>query len=409
MKVKRYFASNMRSALDMVRQEQGPDVLILSNRKVEGGVELITADELTEQEAARLTERPRATDRKSAAPEAASPAAAAAARPAAKPVPSPRPQDLLDSQDLLWTDTATMQQMQAELKGLKGLLETQLSGLAWTDFGARHPMRARLVRMLSRLGISPTLARELADRVPDDLDHDAGWHRALAEMVTRINVQHEPLLGRGARVALLGPTGVGKTTLASKLAARQALATGPESVVIVSLDDRRLGAHQQMKAFGRLIGSPVYTPRDLGELATLLDALGERQLVVIDTPGSAPDDPRFHELVRGLDGLNADVEMYNVISATTDYLAAFRTLERTAELALDACFITKLDEAATLGQVLAAVIETGLPVAGSCAGQRVPDDLDEPDARALVELAVKLANGAPQSSDPAILERAFHA
>ncbi len=417
MKVKRYFAANMRSALEMVKQEQGPDVLILSNRKVDGGVELVTADELSEAEAARLAERSQARRRPELAADGGERVPAAAAddllqAPAPAPVSAPAARRAAPppaEQDYLWTDAGTVQQMRDELASLKGLLEAQLSGLAWSDFGNRHPLRARLLRVLTQVGFSPGLARSLVAEVPDELDYRAGWHRALALLVTRLNVAHDPILQAGGRAALLGPTGVGKTTLVCKLAARFALTHGPDAVAIVSMDDRRLGAHQQMKAFGRLIGSTVYAIRGFDELAELRDEFDQRRLVLIDTPGSAPDDARYRELVLGLDGLNAGIDLYNVISATTDYLATTRVLRASAELAVDACILTKLDEAATLGPTLSAIVESGLPLAYTSAGQRVPDDLETVAARSLIERTVELAKAAPQRGDAAVFEQAFTA
>lgn len=421
MKVKRYFAQNMRSALDMIKQEQGPDVLILSNRKVDGGVELITADELSEQEAAELANRGNPRQRTDQRQDVAAAPAAAAASPA-EAAATPRPEarrpagrqplfgDSADQAEYLWTDAGTVAQMREELRSLKGLLETQLSGLAWSDFGTRHPLRARLLRVLSQVGLSAALARQLVAEVPDELDYRAGWHRVLALLVMRLRSWEEPLLEQGGRIALLGPTGVGKSTLASKLAARYALAHGAERVSIVSMDDRRLGAHQQMKAFGRLIGSSVYTLRTIDELAELLDDETDRgRLVVIDTPGSAPGDARYNDFVLGLDGLFAGIRMVNVLSATTDYLSASQMFRRTAGLPFDACVLTKLDEAASLGPALSAIIEAGLPLAWTSAGQKVPDDLDAVAPRALIERMVELAKTFPVPDDQARIERAFSA
>lgn len=421
MKVKRYFAANMRSALDMIKQDQGPDVLILSNRKVDGGVELITADQLTEQEAARLAGQQQAQRKRndSAAPAAAAPTPAA--RPAAQaatPMPAvataPRraagtgmPQ--LASDDLLWTDASVVGQMREELNNLKSLLESQLSGLAWSEFGSRHPLRARLMRVLGQVGICPALARDLVTDVPDDLDYRAGWHRALALLVMRLRTRDDPILRHGGRVALLGPTGVGKSTAVSKLAARYALKYGAERVAIVSMDDRRLGAHQQMKSFGRLIGATVHVARDLEELAPVLAELRGKSLVLIDTPGSAPGDARYQDLARGLTEMEAGIECYAVLSATTDYLAATKGLKALAELGLAGCILTKLDEAATLGPSLSAIVEAGLPIAYTSAGQRVPDDLDTVTARGLIERTVELAKSAPAPRDRGAFERAFSA
>lgn len=448
MKVKRYFAQNMRSALDMVKQEQGPDVLILSNRKVDGGVELVTADDLTEQEAERLVREQQAaararSDARNAAREAADDIAAdetprssgrdvpetlgagvvAAAReragarkpardtrpakPARKATVTPLLPGDADVRDYLWTDAGTVEQMREELSNLKGLLESQLSGLAWSEFGSRHPLRARLLRVLTRMGMCPDLARELVSEVPDALDYRDGWHRVLATLVTRITTLDDPVLRLGGHYALLGPTGVGKSTVACKLAARYALEFGADTVALVSMDDRRLGAHAQMKAFGRLIGAGVYVARDVEELAVTLEDIAPRRLVLIDTPGTAPDDARYRELAEQLARLRTGIQIYNVMSATTDYLAATKLLRVTEDLPFAGCVLTKLDEAATLGPTLSAIVESRLPVAYTTAGQRMPDDLDVARGRDLVERTVRLAKDAPPPRERAVLERAF--
>ena len=405
MKVKRYFAANMRSALDMIKQDQGPDVLILSNRKVDGGVELITADQLTEQEAARLAGQ-QVPKRRPDVAVADLQAAATSAKPAARRVPNVAG---LEPQEMLWTDATVVTQMREELNNLKGLLESQLSGLAWSDFGSRHPLRARLVRVLGQVGICPELARQVVDNVPDDLDYRAGWHRALALLVMRMQTRDDPILRHAGRIALLGPTGVGKSTTVSKLAARYALKVGAEKVGIVSMDDRRLGAHQQMKAFGRLIGVAVHVARDARELAQACNELKGRSLVLIDTPGAAPQDSRYQQLAHSLVDLDAGIDCYTVLSATTDYLAATKLLRVNAALTPAGCIVTKLDEAATLGPSLSAIIEAGLPIAYCSAGQRVPDDLDTVTARSLIERAVRFAKSAPAPRDAGAVERAFSA
>lgn len=407
MKVRRYFASNMRSALDLVKQEQGAEVLILSNREVEGGVELVTADEVSEQEAAHLASSP-AQIRRELAGDGAASSAVTDGRPAAD-VPRGDAAALAEPGEAqyLWTDRTAVTRMHEELRGLKGLLETQLCGLAWKDYGMQHPLRARVMRSLARLGLSPQLARQLVDGLADDLDFRTAWHHVLANLLLRLGASDRAVLEHGGRVALLGPTGVGKTTLAMKLAARYALEHGAETVAMISLDDRRLGAHEQMKAFGRLIGVAVYTAREATQLAELLTVNEHRRLVIIDTPGAAPGQPDYADTVRALRQLDAGAAIYHVAAAPTDYLACSHSLDAAVAQGVDACVLSKIDEAVTLGPAMSALAETALPLVYTSSGQRVPDDLERFDARALLAHGVELARQVTPVADALVFETAF--
>jgi flagellar biosynthesis protein FlhF len=405
MKVRRYFASSMRNALEMVRQEQGPDVLILSNKKVDGGIELITTDENPDSEALKDWSRQQRAENRAAA---AHTAADAATPPnGGDGVPDRAGSVRVENGGRLWTDDSIAAQVQSELKGLKGLLEQQLSGLAWSRFGSEHPLRARLLRALSKIGISPGLGRELVAQIPEALSFNDAWRHVLGLLADRLAVLDDPILKYGGRIALVGPTGVGKTTLATKFAARYALDKGADRVALVSTDDNRLGAHQQLKAFGRLAGVAVRSVGGVHELDACLKSLADKELVLVDCAGLSPDDIRFRELIMALDGMTGSVHSYLVLAASTDYLALAKILAASSDLTLSGCMLTKLDEAAVLGPAVSAIIEARLPVGYSSNGQQVPDDLERAAAKQLIRQTVLLASEAPVPEDPALLERAF--
>ncbi len=428
MKVRRYFAANMRSALEMVRQQQGPDVLILSNQKVDNGVELVTADgDVDEAIVAKFAAQAKAKSRQRSAerrrgeetaePAAAEAAVTAPARPAPVAVAVPRPVSeplAVPAQTLsnengasLWSDSGTVLQMQRELSSLKGLLEQQLSGLAWSDFGAKHPVRARLLRDLSRAGIVPALGRQLIENVGDDAGYDEGWRHAVNALQSRLRVLDDPILKSGGVVTLCGPTGVGKTLTACKLAAQYALARGADRVALISTDDQRLGAQQQLKVFGGLLGIAVHSARDNDELDACLERLENKDLILIDTAGAPVDDIRLRELVTRLEVPGRATQNYLVVGASTDYLSLTRVLDAAADLPFDGCIMTKLDEAAVLGPSLSALIEADLPLAYLSAGQQVPDDLEAPLAERFVDRVLRLADETPIPEDPSVIERAF--
>ncbi|MBI4696168.1 MAG: flagellar biosynthesis protein FlhF [Gammaproteobacteria bacterium] len=411
MKVRRYFASSMRNALEMIRQEQGPDVLILSNRRVEGGFELLTAEGDVDP---KLIEKftPKAKPRVQEVLDDAEPAAAAQARVDAAPSPAAAARETPVGQrhfrdGVLWTNQETITQMQGELANIKALLQQQLSGIAWHDFESRSPERSRLLRLLAKAGIAPQLARQIVADVPEHLDHQQAWRRTLAILAARLRVRQDPVLSGGGRFALCGATGVGKTTLTAKLAARYALAHGSDKVALISADDQRLGAHQQLKIFGRLAGIAVHTIRNLHELPDCLSLLRDKPLLLIDSPGFPPDDPRFQELVATLGNQTRPIPTYLVLSATTDYPSIARITGAVANERLAGCMLTKLDEAAILGPALSAIMESGLPVAYMSAGQHVPDDLEQASAKALLQRMLSLAAAAPLRAEAAVIEQAF--
>jgi len=334
---------------------------------------------------------------------------------AAKPAPRAKSKPVAtDAQTLrgdngasLWSDSGTVLQMQRELSSLKGLLEQQLSGLAWSDFGARHPVRARLLRDLSRAGIVPALGRRLIEDLGDDAGYDEGWRFAVRALQSRLQVLDDPILKSGGVVTLCGPTGVGKTLTACKLAAQYALARGADRVAMISTDDQRLGAQQQLKVFGGLLGIAVHSARDNDELDACLERLADRDLVLIDTAGAPVDDIRLRELVTRLDVPGRTTQNYLVVGASTDYLSLTRVLDAAADLPFDGCIVTKIDEAAVLGPSLSALIEAELPLAYLSAGQQVPDDLEAPIAPQFVDRVLKLADETPIPEDPSVIERAF--
>jgi len=396
MKVKRYFAANMRSALEQVRQEQGPDVVILSNRKVDGGIEILTA--IGEPDA-ELIERftPRGTRERAPQPLTDTPPMAAAAVPPAAPA----------AMDPLWTSQETVIQMQREIGAIKSLLEQQLSGFAWHEFSNRSPLQARLLRVLTQLGIAPALGRNLVSTVDERREFAAAWRQVLATMQARLPCLDDPILRFGGHIALCGATGVGKTTLASKLAARYALARGSDKVALISTDDQRLGAHQQLRTFGRLVGITVLSVRGVDELPDTLAELRDRELVLIDLPGFAPSDPAFRRTLATLSGLPSRVQTYLTLSASTDFHALERVVRAVDGLPLAGCCLTKLDEAASLGPALSAVITARLPVAYVTAGQQVPDDLDAATSALLFEQMLSMGKTRPVPAESAFIEQAF--
>lgn len=381
MKIKRYFAPDMRQAIRKVREEQGPDAVILSNRRVNGGVEIISALDYDESLFGEVAQR-------NPAPAPSAPGAPATApehRPAGEP-----PAEETRRVSVEWSQDPTLVEMRREIKTLRGMLENQLSHLTWSDLARRHPLKARLLERLSEMGISPEVGREIVARAADTGEPDQAWRQALAVLAHRIPVTDDDILSHGGVVALVGPTGVGKTTMVAKLAARFALRHGKRHVALVSTDNFRIGAYEQLHTYGQLIGVPVYSATDPQELARILGELCDKRLVLIDTAGMSQRDMRLSEQLATLHGGDPAVRTYLVLSANTQLATQNEVVQAFRRTRLDGCILTKLDEAVSLGAALSAVVRHGLPVAYVGDGQRVPEDMHPARAHSLVSRAVAL-------------------
>lgn len=371
MKIKRYFAEDMRRALAKVREAQGADAVILSSRKIDGGVEVVAAMDYDEE----LISPPRQT-----APAALDEGRVAGEVGARGATPN------VDGN--FWTQEPAMVAMRDELQSIRGLLESQLSGLAWGDLGRRQPHRAALLRKLLQMELDPGLAREIAGEVQEQGRPDAIWRRALGLLARRLPVSNDNLMERGGVVAMVGPTGVGKTTTVAKLAARFALRHSPEDVALVTTDCYRVGAVEQLKTYGRIMGITVRATKDQEELRSALEELYDRRLVLIDTAGMSQRDLRLSKHLQMIHGGSPMVKIHLVLSATTQAQGLNEIVNAFGDVDLEGCTVTKLDEATLLGSVISVAIMNQLPIAYVSSGQRVPEDIDPARAHNLISKAV---------------------
>ncbi len=282
--------------------------------------------------------------------------------------------------------------MGRELSSLRGLLEQQLSGLAWGELARRHPVRASVFQQLIDLGLSQSVARGICEEITDDIsDPRAAWRRALGVLAHHIRVVDEDILSDGGVVALLGPTGVGKTTSVAKLAARFALRHGAQQVALITTDSYRVGAHEQLRTFAQIMGIPVRVANDVTELRSALEHYCDRRLLLIDTAGISQRDVRFSQQIALVHEGSPLVKTFLVLSSTAQYLALEEAVRAFSGTKLDGCVITKTDEATNLGAVLSIVCQHEIPAAYVSNGQRVPEDISSARAHLLVTRAVTIA------------------
>jgi flagellar biosynthesis protein FlhF len=378
MKIKRFVAQDMRQALRMVREALGEDAVILSNKSVDGGVELTAAIDLVDDLPADTVDQ-RIPDSRSSA--------------AAGPAPQGQ-QDALED-------------MRREMQNLRRWMQAELSGMRWYDLGQRAPHSQALLARLMTLGINAELARSLAERVREIEDIQQAWSKALYLLASAIRIHDADVLEQGGVVALVGPTGVGKTTTIAKMAARFALRHGHRNVALITTDSFRIGARDQLQTYARILNVPVRTATSADEMDAALNSLGERRLILVDTAGMAAAHERIADQRATLSAAGPTLTTLLTLSATTEAAAVQRALRLFAEFRPDACVLTKLDEAASLGGLLSALVQADLATAFVTDGQRVPEDLQPARAHALVTRAADLLAENPLQLDPGYLALAF--
>ncbi len=384
MKIRRYIAADMRSALKQVRDSLGEDAVILSSRRTGDSVEVVAAIDTAEAAVASGG----AATRNSAPPSHMS-------QPAHAEAAATQPGDSIA--------------LATEVKQMRRLLESQLATLAWNEFNNRSPLRAALLRELAQLGMSHDVAAGIVAKVPDNLELGRAMQLALGLVASDIKVSGDRWLETGGTVAFVGPTGAGKTTVISKLAARWVLRHGSRGVALISADSQRFGAHEQIHMLGRLLGVTAHTIHAVAELPELLAALRGCCLVLIDTAGTSPRDDSAVAALARVARECSDLEYAVVVSANAQAGAVEQTFARYQALAPSACILTKLDEASSLGGTLSALIRCGLPVAYCSEGPRVPEDLAPARAHALALIAQRLARKSGATVDEDLLQHRFGA
>lgn len=296
----------------------------------------------------------------------------------------------------------------AELKTLRRMLETQLAQLAWNDLTRRAPAHVEVLRELTEIGISAELSDHLLKQLPEKIEISAARRFAISGLSQYLKVTGDRWLENGGRVAFIGATGVGKTTTLAKLAVRWVLRHGPRDLALVGSDTVRIGAQDQIQSLGQLLGVPVYTPDTFESLPTLLSRLGDRhRLILIDTPGSSLRDAQLSSRLGVLSNCASQMETALVLGASTQAGSLEETVKRYASANPASCVLTKLDEAASLGGALSALIRARLPVSYVSEGQRVPEDLRPARSLELVSAAVRLAKASGAAADEDLLRRRF--
>ncbi|PKH00792.1 flagellar biosynthesis protein FlhF [Paraglaciecola sp. MB-3u-78] len=422
MKIKRFYGKDMRDALKQVKDELGGDAVIMSNKKYADGIEIMAAYDnepdaplLTEKEAPKVQANlSRKTPTLSEIigdtgpdslkallekqSQAASPLKIKGVKPAYKAQPQaysdnaiavPSPESSDSQQNTQQQDA--FKEMRQELSSLRHILQFQVSGLIEQEKNRKHPLHGYLLQRLQQMGISDALAEEVVSYAPEAADERQSWLFLLKLLANRLQTKHDDILSQPGVVALMGPTGTGKTTTIAKLAAQAAHKFGVEQVAIITLDNYRIGAYEQIATYGKIIGCSVKQAQNSNELSDLLYQFRNKRLVLVDTAGFSQKDAR---LIKQLNTMRqnscANIKHYLVMQANCQYRVMQQTVNEYRQISLQGCILTKLDECYSLGEAISVAIENKLQICYLADGQRVPEDLQSASTKFLITSAAKL-------------------
>ncbi|HSB95555.1 MAG TPA: flagellar biosynthesis protein FlhF [Spongiibacteraceae bacterium] len=383
--MKSFVATDMRTALRMVREALGDDAVILSNRRVAAGIELVAASEMPPEAppSAAATRQPRTTAAERRYDDSGEVSSGANAR----------NDSVFNNPGRQENRNGGWWQMQQELRSMRDLMEQQYSSFSWQQYRAQRPAHAAMWRRLQRLGLAPELVRQLLDEsgIGDAADANATWQQLMACLTARIPLATEDLVAAGGVFAFVGPTGAGKTTTIAKLAARYVLEHGNSEVALITTDSYRIGAHEQLRTLSRILNIPCKIVGAQLDLATALYELRQCRLVLIDTAGFNMRAPELQQQLATLSALGDRVRCLQVLAVNSQQqvLRNAHRVYRPANLA--GCIFTKLDEAASLGEALSLLVETGVPLAYVADGQAIPGDIAGAQAKTLVAKTIALA------------------
>lgn len=281
------------------------------------------------------------------------------------------------------------QSLMNELHSMKELIEDRFNTLAWLGQARQNPIQSNLMLKMIRAGYSPSLARAVLERMPEELSaaESVRWLMEVLERNLKTDQAAPPLYEQGGIFAMVGSTGVGKTTTTAKLAAMCARIHGPGSVGLITLDTYRVGAHEQLRTYGRMLGIVAHLAHDRAALQDLLGLLSGKKMVLIDTTGVAPRDPRKRDMLDVLD--LPHVNRLLVLNAgchgdtLDDVLTAFKTDGSQQAI------LSKVDEAVKLGPAIDALIRHQMVLRGVTNGQRVPEDWERADAHQLISTSMR--------------------
>ena len=287
--------------------------------------------------------------------------------------------------------TAQMTEMLNEMRDMRSVIESQLTALSWGNIQQRDPIKSKMLSMLLSAGFSASLSRQLTEKMPENLDEAKAnnWIKSILSINLNTIENETEMLDEGGIFALIGPTGVGKTTTTAKLAARYVMKHGTQNLGLITTDAYRIGGHEQLRIYGKILGVMVHAVKDEADLKIALNELKNKHTILIDTVGVSQRDHMVAEQIAMLSSTNMPVKKLLCLNATSTGETLADVIKAYKRKGLDGCIITKLDEAATIGNALDVVIREKLKLFYVANGQRVPEDIHVANKAYMIQHALK--------------------
>ena len=403
MELERIKATDIRTGLRVIREQFGPDAMIISNKRVADGVEIVVTSDRPLPDMVQPTMSAPARSSTAAQPELEDVLAARKRKPVEETIPSP--ETVFPTADKLSSLVAkslpqapvaaaddVIQALQSELRSMRALLEQQLgtgsASRALTMTSAQDDVWQRL----GRQGFPEELIQRMIAVIHPREHYDAAWQKVQDQLAGEFSVTEDPVM-KGGIHAVVGPTGAGKSTTLCKLAVRWALANGTESMALVSLDSQRVGGADMPRAIARLLEIPFVVAEAGESLDAVLQRVRGKRLVLIDTAGLVRNHGEQQRLyLEQLAAAHQRINTLLVLPATGQATFLKQVVDQYREALPSAAVISKIDEAVQLGDVLGELNRERLPLSYLTDGPDIPDDIRVADIDWLIECALRASD-----------------
>ena len=404
MNIKRFFGKNSKLALAQVREALGDDAVILSNRTVKGGNEIMAFSE-AEMNAIATSEDTEVTLNADVVEDSRTSTLEDLFKKrmqtenASIPSQSNFNDDVVreSSNDMIEATLAQTKaqakevntqiaNMMTEIRNMRTIIESQLAEISWGATQQREPVKSKILGAMLTAGFSPGLSKQLVDNIPKKQSEadSKRWVQSVLLKNLATMTKEDEMLDKGGIYAIVGPTGVGKTTTTAKLAARFVMKHGTENIGLITTDSYRIGGHEQLRIYGKILGVMVHSVKDEADLKIALRELKNKHTILIDTVGVSQRDKMVSEQIAMLSNKKLNIKKLLCLNATSTGDTLIDVIKAYKGQGLTGCIMTKIDEAITLGNVLDVMIREKLKLYYVTNGQRVPEDLHLPHKQQLV-------------------------